>query len=371
MSNIDLRKFVDIDIKTQKLSSVKTTRETVVILTALAVQEKVVSNYLEASTTFAGQTKLLSAAKTFFDCGGKQLHIVPNVEYTKSAILSAVSDLPDEEIVIVYVQNDSSSSIGLAQMFADVATTYNSTEDGIKTKLFVAPTNSLSNLAGTINMLEVQNLILKFDDSAEFKNRADLAIAAYLSKINVLVPDSIKDYCYVSEPDYLEFKTADNSTVDRSREYNINVDIRLASAVRNIGGNCTDGSDIVNSFVRIILQQTITEALINLLATHLKGSGGLTKIYSTIVKDLEKYLICGYLVTDKVWTKDDLAVNYGGSDYTIIKQGTPLTAGYVLSILPYSSLTEEDKIAHKTPPIYLILAEQYGIRTITINGEVI
>ena len=34
-------------------------------------------------------------------------------------------------------------------------------------------------------------------------------------------------------------------------------------------------------------------------------------------------------------------------------------------------LSEQDKALHKCPPIYLILADRYGIRAVTINGEVI
>ena len=55
----------------------------------------------------------------------------------------------------------------------------------------------------------------------------------------------------------------------------------------------------------------------------------------------------------------------------LIEKNTPLTLGYRVVVLPYSSLSEDDKQNHKCPPIYIFLAESYGIRSITINGEVI
>ena len=39
--------------------------------------------------------------------------------------------------------------------------------------------------------------------------------------------------------------------------------------------------------------------------------------------------------------------------------------------LPLSALTENDRAARKAPPIYVIIADQYGIRAITVNGEII
>ena len=62
---------------------------------------------------------------------------------------------------------------------------------------------------------------------------------------------------------------------------------------------------------------------------------------------------------------------YNNKTYTLITQGTALTQGFKITILPLSSLTDEDKQEHKAPYIYVILADSYGIRKVVINGEVI
>ena len=196
-----------------------------------------------------------------------------------------------------------------------------------------------------------------------------MTIAAYLSQIDVYGIDTIYDYAFTQESITAEDLT--DTEYGTLNSNNVNVDIALANATRNCGGNCTDGADIVNNFVRIILHQTLTDRLLNLLTTKLKNSTGVSKIYTVMTDELEKYKMSGYLTIDKIWTKDTLKIEYNGTAYTIIEQGTPLINGYFIKVLPLSSLTESDKLAHKAPLIYVIIADQYGIRKITINGDVI
>ena len=91
----------------------------------------------------------------------------------------------------------------------------------------------------------------------------------------------------------------------------------------------------------------------------------------TIAKELENYSNCGYLSKDKIWTDKTMVVNKNGIDYTIIEQGTPLITGYVIKVLPMSARTEQEKAERQAPPIYVVIADQYGIRAITVNGEII
>ena len=152
---------------------------------------------------------------------------------------------------------------------------------------------------------------------------------------------------------------------------NLNVDTYLAGGVRNLGGNLKNGADFVNSFVRIMLHQTLTERLLELLVTKLKNYNGVGRIYSTICKELENYRGCGYLTTDKTWTDETLKVTVNGVSYDIIEKGTALINGYHVKVLPLSALTDTQKAAHSAPPVYVIVADQYGIRSITVNGEII
>ena len=198
---------------------------------------------------------------------------------------------------------------------------------------------------------------------------AEMTIAAYLTKIDVYKENSVRDYMFTQET--ITAENISDSDYELTTANNLNVDVNLADAVRNLGGNCKNGSDLTNTFVKIVLHQTLTEKLVSLLTTKLKNEDGISKIYATIVQELENYRTCGYLTTDKIWTDEDYTITYNSTSYTIIEKGTALTTGYFVKVLPMSSLTDADKIARKTPPIYVIIADQYGIRKITISGEVI
>ena len=225
--------------------------------------------------------------------------------------------------------------------------------------------NAVKQAGDTIDKDAVANFGVKYSTVLG----AEMTIAAYLSRVNVYRTNTVADYMFTQEA--LTDEKVDDTTFGSILNENMNVDVYLAGAVRNMGGNLKNGADLINSYVKIILHQTLTERLLDLLTTKIKGARGLAQIYAAVAQELEAYRSCGYLTTDKVWTDEDLTTTYNGQTYTIITKGTPLLLGYSIKILPLSSLTLVDKTERKTPPIYIIIADQYGIRKITINGEVI
>ena len=44
--------------------------------------------------------------------------------------------------------------------------------------------------------------------------------------------------------------------------------------------------------------------------------------------------------------------------------------GYKVVVLPFNSLTQEERNRHALPDVYILLADTYGIRQINITGEV-
>ena len=352
MSNIDLKRFVDINIQKQVEPVVVGTRDTTVLfVVSSTIAEHTISSYDEATQYYGENEDLLSYCKMYFDNGGAKLLVKPIAAI--SSLQAEIGKLDDKYICITCLDN--------AAEMAKVATTRatNDTIYGINEKLLI--TRTADKTFATV----VKNLITKYSSVTG----AEMTIAAYLSQIDVYGIDTIYDYAFTQEAITAEDLTdAEYGTINSN---NINVDIFLANATRNCGGNCTDGTDIVNNFVRIILHQTLTDRLLNLLTTKLKNSTGISKIYTVMTDELEKYKTSGYLTIDKIWTKDTLKIDYNGTAYTIIEQGTPLTNGYFIKVLPLSSLTESDKLAHSAPLIYVIIADQYGIRKITIHGDVI
>lgn len=207
----------------------------------------------------------------------------------------------------------------------------------------------------------------------------EMTMAAYLCKANVDYYNSIQDYCFTTEEVVYTYTNSEKMT-DTYGEYyeddalykalekqNVNIDCILENGIRNLGGNDIKGNSLINTYVLILLNQTLTERLVGLLVNKIKyNQTGLTQIGATIAKELERYVRNGFLTTDKSWTEETLVYN----GYTIINKNTPLSKGYKYVILPFATLSDADLKAHKLPMIYVLVADQYQIRKINVIGEV-
>lgn len=370
MSGINVKRFVDIDIKTNVISSTVGTRDTVVLFTpdgTLGTQN-LIKSLKEAEDTYSTMETTIAYLRIFFNNGGAKCLVVEGTAYS-SITASTIAALDDKYILIVAAAPNVNINACCAAM-KEIAITRNAdaTIYGVNEKLIITRTTEANDTAS------VKNYIVKLSTTLG----AEMTVAAYLSRINVYKTDVVYDYMYTKEtlgidpsthlPIYTQLTTDQYDTIIAN---NYTVDTMLADNVVNLGGNCKDGADITNTFVNIVLHQTLTDRLLKLLQQKIKNSTGLAQIYTVLAQELEEYRTAGYLATDKIWNKDDLTITYNNVEYTLITTGTPLVTGYYISVLPISSLTDADKAARKTPPIYVILADQYGIRQITVNGEVI
>lgn len=356
MSNINIKRFVDINIVQHTLSSVNATRDTVILLTDEGTngQSKVYSSQAEwnADASVSNLDVTAQYIKVFFDNGGNKVRVIQGITDVMTVFEDGLLD--NNEIVVAWAGDDYVEMKGVANNLNADNTVY-----GVNRKILLARTEDAS--ASDI----ISNFAVKYSTIIG----AEMTIAAYLSNINVYGIDTVQDYAFTKEN--ITEENIDDSTYESIISNNMNVDLYLANAVRNLGGNLKDGKDIVNEYVLIILHQTLTDRLVNLLAQKLKGPKGLAAIHTCMAQELAKYVTNGYLTTSKVWTNPTLTTTYNNQTYMIIEENTPLLLGYQTSILPMSALTDEDKANRKTPPIYVILATSYGIRQITINGEVI
>lgn len=364
--SVSLKHFVDVNIKQHVSSAILGTRKTVALFTEEKKQS--VTDMLVTSDNYEdscqGMTSTLQSLKVFFDNGGQEAHVYCDTTEiaSGSSFAEKVLALPQDYVCVAAVAKDSTT--GHAAIVA-TAKALDASADfyGISKKILLSriPIDSIESISIDADCLAVK---------VSSVQGAEMTMAAYLSKINVYDIDSVYDYMYTVENIAPQADVTDTQ-YEAIIAKNLNIDIELSSKVRNCGGNMTNGTDIVNSYVLILLHQTVTARLLELLSQKIKSEDGISKIYAVISQELGNYLTCGYLTTDKVWTDPDLIISYNNENYTVIETGTALTDGYVVKVLPFSSLTENDKALHKTPPIYIVLASQYGIRAITINGEVI
>lgn len=356
MSNINLKRFVNINIVQHAISTVNSLRDTVVLLSTEAstssLSDEIYSSYSDFTSKQTVGSLTLTAAyvKVYFDNGGQKLRVIYGV--TSGTLEETINNLPNEQIVVAYTGAYSDIK-ALAQSRANDSTIY-----GINKKILLARTNSSDDAS-------VSDFGVKYSS----QSGAEMTIAAYLSKIDIYGTNSVHDYAFTRES--LTPEANDDTILGNVLSQDMNVVMNLANADRNLGGNLKDGEDLVNEFMLIVLQQTLTDRILNLLTSKIKGQSGLAAIQTIMTEELGRYVTNGYLSQDKVWTDEDLTISYNNATYTIIEKNTPISAGYYISILPFSSLSDEDKQNRKTPPIYVIVADSIGIRTVTINGEVI
>ena len=218
-------------------------------------------------------------------------------------------------------------------------------------------------------------LIIKYG-----KLGCEMTIAAYLTNFNVFATNSVNDYDFTLEEINYQYTVSGNTvnTVEgilvdddtiakKLMLANINFNGTLVNETRAIGGNDIRGNDFVNEFMLIVLHQTLTEQLVLLLTNKIKyNSTGLSLIGATISRELQKYVNNGYLTTDKIWDDEDLVYN----GITIITKNTPLKIGYKYVVMPFATLSDEDRKNHKLPTIYILIADSYSIRKIEIEGTV-
>lgn len=365
MSKINIKHFVDINIKHHESTNVTSTRDTVQLIVAGGVASSgsvTVSSMTDYADKFKSQPVMYNAtnptdpqkyAQIYFENGGIKLQISQGAA-SQATLEEMIRSLSDDIIVVAYV-GDISYMKTTAINLANDSTIYGTNEKILLLRDSVT-TNDYSNCG---------KLAVKYSEVTG----AEMSIAAYLSRINVYGVDTVRDYCYTRETDDLKATIGDSTFEEIQKKY-YNVDIELAGATRNIGGDLVNGYDIVNEYTLIILHQTLSERLLRLLTQKIKGNAGLSAIRTVMAQELSNYLTNGYLTTDKVWTDEPLIKTYNGVDYTIVDTNTPLLLGYIIKILPLTALTADDAAARKIPPIYIVIADSYGIRTITIEGEV-
>lgn len=353
--SVKLSNFVQIAIKKYLTPSFTTTREVAVLLNPATPIADV--GYYRLGGTGDGSTVAAAASpyttgtttfknkffEVFFNNGGRVLHVV-----------SALTDLPREEIVIAIPSTDTISYASNTELL------------GPDEKIYVKIKTTTPTAVGTD-----EGLVYKYEASTTglYAGTSVMATLAYFSKLKIYDKNAAKDYAFTAEiidsTNYLS--TTDNTVVAACLAYHVNCMTYLAGANRNIGGDDCVGNDLTNLFMRIVLQQTMTDRLINLLSSKIKyDDRGITSVKAAIASELARFVNNGYIATDKAWTDEDLYIN----DELIISKNSPLLGGYKIHIAGFDTLTQAQRDDRQFPNIYVLYGDAYSIRKIVVNGEV-
>ena len=357
---LNLDKFIKIIIKSGGNSSRFASRDTAVlicdatlnIINPASAGYTLLESYEDLAKNVSNPSETLKKyVHIFFDNKGVKLKLVKLIDNDVKKTIKSL----DRDLITVAYCSDASSKLTKADFPDNITNTSDQ-------KILVT-WDKLNDNNSYLNGNRSQFFIVKYGDPG-----VEMTVLAYLTNINGYYYESVQDYDFTVEELKAEYYTQPSDTiVEGAIKENYNVDAELAGELRNIGGNDTGGYSLVNDFMMILLSQTLSDKLLNVITSKIKyNQNGLNIIQSTIIQELDRYVNCGYLTKDKVWTDDTLIVPEG---YTLITKNTPLTQGYKFIILPFSTLNDAEKSNHELPKIYLLLAESYSIRSIEINGK--
>lgn len=312
----------------------------------------------------AGDTTFYNWAKIFFANGGNYVHVVKSlstltlnlVDGTTSVILQytdikhdSATDLPMNEILIVDDAVDSSVSESFTTAVGAL-----SSLTGQHQKICVTKVTATTEIVG-----KPEGYVTVYNNSTAY-------LAAYYTKFRITAANAVRDYAFtpvIEAPDITITDGTNNDLVTALKNHH-NVISYLAGSYRALGGDDILGNDITNLFMRIVLQQTLSVSLINLLTTKIRlDTNGITSVKSVIATELKQYITNGYISTDKIWQEEDLYIDGD----LIATKGLPLPGGYAIHVSP---ITQTDIANHQIPQIYILYGDQVGIRKIVLTGEV-
>lgn len=378
--SVKLTNFVKIAINHHSNVRVNATRDTAVLFhykstltggTKYAMLTGMPNFTLPDYTHLTGIENYLAA---FFNNGGKNLYVISVSSLTTTILATELEKVPMEYLMVGLV-NDTEGTALAESVFRTAADAWNlsKADEKIYQKIFVAEipySSGVADLATYENdgqkVVSIENYVLKYGAQG-----IGASVLAYFTRIDVYSYNAAQDYAFTTEV-YDETDTAhyvfnDNAIIEKIIALDLNADTKLASRVKDVGGNDTAGFDLTNQFMLLVLHQTLTEIVIQALTSKIKyNASGVGVIMNALVSELNRFVANGYLTTDKVWTDPDLY--YEG--YKIINTNTVLTNGYKVAILPFESLSAAERTAHQLPRVYILLADSYSIRKIVIEGEV-
>lgn len=375
-----IKKFVDIDISNDVSTSTTGSYDTLLIFSTFGtlgyINEVEVGSTLDeviealattdaisvatAITTYSDYSNIISALTVYYNHGGANVIIVTGISDIITLTANYLYELPSNLALIAFVTSDNQANVN---SIYSIAYDYNSAHsDGIAQKLFFASTNSVST-----SYNECEACVIKYAESENY-NYDEFTIPAYLTQLNAH-SYNIEQYIYTTET--VDATAMTLSLYETLESLNFTFDMLIANKVKAVNTVTLAGNDLYEKFIVMLIQYTLTQAILNVLITKISYMNVVGVLNSVIANELVYYLDSEALSTDVIYTDNDKTVTYNGETYIILPENTVFTKGYFCKILPVTALTTEQRASHIAPPIYLFLAINYSIYSITIEGSVI
>lgn len=197
----------------------------------------------------------------------------------------------------------------------------------------------------------------------------EMVIAGYLSQIKMYQNNSPVDFDFtilnLPSTNTEEFYKKLTIETDNLINCKYNFPMKIGNNYYNIGGNTTNGKDLVEQFGLIVMEQDLTTEIFKTLSSKISGQKGLSAIRTTIAETLTKFVDSGFLITNQIWTDNDLVLDNkvkAGNEEVVIAKNTPISNGYYIHMFKISSDLRQVYCA-------IVLATNKGIRYIVVDGK--
>lgn len=209
------------------------------------------------------------------------------------------------------------------------------------------------------------NIFVKLVDTT-VKTDDALAFLAFTTQIRLDGFNTIEDYCYTDE-NGLEVIDSKSDYDTWITKYNF-VD-KVGNKVLNFGGNLYNGTSIDSDFGVTCIENDIAYVLLDIVTSKIRITPtAQTRVVTAINTVLNRYINNGLILSNSVYSGEDMFIKYNEKTYSIIHKGTTLLNGYYVFTVPVSAISVEDKQNKKFTPIIVVIMTSAGARTISVSG---
>lgn len=209
------------------------------------------------------------------------------------------------------------------------------------------------------------NIFVKLVDTTVETDDA-LSFLAFTTQIRLDGFNTIEDYCYTDENGL--------TVLDSKGHYDMwvtkyNFVDKVGNKVLNFGGNLYNGTSIDSDFGVTCIENDIAYALLDIVTSKIRITPtAQTRVVMAINTVLNRYINNGLILSNSVYSGEDMFIKYNEKTYSIIHKGTTLLNGYYVFTVPVSAISVEDKQNKKFTPIIIVIMTSAGARTISVSG---
>lgn len=319
---------------------------------------KILSDNLTTAESNPLDTNVIKNLHRFFDYDGQELIVVLCDNKVPTADDVQAIKRTFQDFIYYTLSQDISNSLtakNIDDLNKDVSAPYT-------VRLCLTVKNGEdSKLAQVIN----NNVFVKLVDTAVGTDDA-LSFLAFTTQIRLDGFNTIEDYCYTDEEGLTVIDSKDDYTTWITK-YNF-VD-KVGNKVLNFGGNLYNGTSIDSDFGVTCIENDIAYALLDIVTSKIRITPtAQTRVVTAINTVLNRYINNGLILSNSVYSGEDMFIKYNEKTYSIIHKGTTLLNGYYVFTVPVSAISVEDKQNKKFTPIIVVIMTSAGARTISVSG---